>query len=130
MKWSHTKVIVGQSFIVIKITFPKNKRTNLFFYADDSEILKAWNWNSSFKYFLVEKQICAFVVLKKLRLDSFLLRSTDLYYFFLSPIHIFEFGYQSFFRCSMILAPNSKQIYQRNKYLHTKKLKEDSRQRL
>ena len=37
---------------------------NLFFYPDSPEILKTWNWNSSFKYFRViriEKQIRPFV---------------------------------------------------------------------
>ena len=64
------------------ITSPKNKRTNLFFYPDDSKILETWNRNSSFKYFRVvriEKQIRPFVFLEKLRLDNFVSRYTDLY---------------------------------------------------
>ena len=55
---------------------------NLFFYPDDSKILKTWNQNSSFKYFLVvkiEKQIRPFVFWEKLRIDNFVSRSTDFY---------------------------------------------------
>ena len=43
---------------------------------------ETWYWNSSFKYFQViriEVQILSFVVWKKLWLDNFVLRSTDLY---------------------------------------------------
>ena len=37
--------------IVERYLLPKNKRTNLFFYPDNSEILETLNQNSSFKYF-------------------------------------------------------------------------------
>ena len=60
----------------------KNKRTNLFFYPDDLEILETWNRNSSFKYFRViriEKQIRPFIFWEKLQLDNFVSRSTVLY---------------------------------------------------
>ena len=63
------------------VTFPR-KRTNLFFFPDDLEILETWILISSFKYFRVvriEKQICLFVFWENQRLDNLVSRSTDLY---------------------------------------------------
>ena len=58
------------------VTSPKNKRMNLFFYPDDSELLKTWNRNSSFKYFWafrIEKQICLFIFLGEVMARQFCL---------------------------------------------------------
>ena len=76
------KVSRSRNKIVEPITSPKNERTNLFFYPDNSEILETWISISSFKYFRVvriEKQICPFVFWENLQLDNFVSRSTDLY---------------------------------------------------
>ena len=79
--WNHIlKVSRSRNKIVMPKLLPENKRTNLFFSLDDSEILETWISISSFKYFRVvkiEKQIRSSVFWEKLRLNNFVSRSTD-----------------------------------------------------
>ena len=44
------------------ITSPKKRMDEYVFYPDDSEIIETWNWNSSFKYVRIEKQIRPFLL--------------------------------------------------------------------
>ena len=67
------KVIRPRNKTVEPYLLTKNKQTNLFFYPDDSEILKTWILISSFKYFRViriEKQIRPVFFWEKLWLDN------------------------------------------------------------
>ena len=75
------KVIRSRNKNCRAVTSPKNKRTNLFFYPDNLEILKTWIIIFSYKYFQViriEKQIHPFICWEKLWLDNFVSRSTGL----------------------------------------------------
>ena len=53
MNWSFLKVSRSWNKLSSQKLLPKNKRTNLFFYPDDSKILETWILISIFKYFQV-----------------------------------------------------------------------------
>jgi hypothetical protein len=75
------KVSRSWNKIVEPKLLPKNKRTSLFFYPGDPEILETWISILSFKYFRVvriEKTNSFIHFCEKLQLDNFVSRCADL----------------------------------------------------